>query len=635
MKFLQSIRQKTVRLSKKSLLLGFIAFASTAFMLGAAQAGFAPDRPTYDYNKPCDPQDNDPYDRCGSLNGPVFNSFINTPSYGDERAFVDAKRTDQTAAGSFKDVLPEVSGGSKEVVIRAYIHNNANPATNADGTGVAKNTKIRFALPTGTDTHMQARGFISADNATMVEDSVDFTDTANFSVEYVPGSAIMYNNGAFKDGAKLDDSIVSTGALVGDQAINGDVPGCFEHEIVVEIHVKIVPKDVKITFSKMVKDDKTGSEWGETATVQEGEKTNWLIGFANDGSQDMTHVSISDKLPPHVSVVPGSVRYIDATQDTVLPNDQFFTTGGYDFGTWSKNGGFYVRFQTTALADFDACEVTVRNVSRYTTAESQNGEDVADVTIKKKNCNQPQTPSVVCNSLDVASITLKKGAHTTLTAKSTATNATVNGYIFKVNGAVVKESNSAADNTYDFSQSSTGTYQASVDVKSSLGNVTSDACKKSITVTEETPAPSYTCESFTLSRNTVKVNEKFTATAKVTAQNGAVFKLATFTFGDEGSNNKFVTNKIADGVVSAEHAYTVEGNYVPRVKLEFTVNGETKVVEDTKCVAQIKVEKQVLGTTTPTTLPVTGADDIAGIFSAVTIVGAVAHRRSTLKKRRS
>jgi len=537
MKLFQELRQKTSSLSKKSLLLGFMVFASAAFMLGAAQAGFAPDRPTFDYNKPCDPTDNDPGDRCGSLNGPVFNSFINTPSYGDERAFVDAKRTDQTAAGSFKDVLPEVSGGSKEVVIRAYVHNNANPSTNADGSGVARNTKFRFALPTGIDTHLQARGFISADNASMVEDSVDFTDTSNFSVEYVPGSAIMYNNGTFKDGAKLDDSIVSTGALLGDQTLNGDLPGCFEHEIIVEIHVKIIPKDVKVNFSKMVKDDKDGSQWGETATAVEGEKTNWLISFGNDGGRDMTHVAINDKLPPHVSIVPGSVRYIDATQDTVLPNDQFFTTGGYDFGVWHKGGGFYVRFQTVALADFDTCEVTVRNVARYNTAESQSGEDTADLKIKKSNCTPPQTPL-------------------------------------------------------------------------------------------------YTCESFTLSKNTVKVNEKFTSNVKVTAQNGAQFKLATFTYGDEANGAKYVTNNITNGTVTADHTYAAEGNYAPRVKLEFTVNGENKTVEDAKCMAQIKVEKQVLSTTT-TTLPNTGASDVVGIFSAVTILGAVTHRRKTIKKNRA
>ena len=37
-----------------------------------AQAGFGPNRPVFDWNNPDD--------RKGSLTGPVFNSFINTPN---------------------------------------------------------------------------------------------------------------------------------------------------------------------------------------------------------------------------------------------------------------------------------------------------------------------------------------------------------------------------------------------------------------------------------------------------------------------------------------------------------------------------------------------------------------------------
>ncbi|MEK9195762.1 MAG: hypothetical protein AAB914_00155, partial [Patescibacteria group bacterium] len=53
------------------------------------KAGFFPVRPTFDYNKysgnnDCNDTSNIARDggRCGSLDGPVFNSFVNTPSYG-------------------------------------------------------------------------------------------------------------------------------------------------------------------------------------------------------------------------------------------------------------------------------------------------------------------------------------------------------------------------------------------------------------------------------------------------------------------------------------------------------------------------------------------------------------------------
>jgi hypothetical protein len=54
---------------------------------------WGPTRPTFDYNKydqsdpTCRAASND-HGRCGSMNGPVFNSFVNVPGYGDERNFV-------------------------------------------------------------------------------------------------------------------------------------------------------------------------------------------------------------------------------------------------------------------------------------------------------------------------------------------------------------------------------------------------------------------------------------------------------------------------------------------------------------------------------------------------------------------
>lgn len=527
---------------KASLVKFVIAVVFSAVLSGVAmnavQAEFYPDRQTFDYNKECNPDDNDPYDRCGSTTGPVFNSFINTPYYGDERQFTDAKRTDQTTGDVYKNVLPDVTDGASEVKIRVYVHNNANSAYNTDGSGVAKNTMVKIALPSGTDSEMRARGYISADNAELVEDTVDFTATKKFRMEYVPGSAMLYNNNAFENGTKLDDSIVTTGAKIGDDALDGDLPGCFEYQATVFITVKIISEEApSVQFNKLVKNEATSADWGETTTVKPGEKVNWLIELANTGSQDLTNVSIDDILPPHLRVVPGSVRYIDAAQDVPQSDGSLFTTGGIGFGTWKPNGGFYVRFQTEALNDFESCQVTVRNIAHYNTSNNVSGQDHADVVIKKDNC--------------------------------------------------------------------------------------------------VTTTPTYTCESFTLSKNTVKINEKFTATVKVNAQNGAQFKLATFTFGDEANGqSKFVTNAINNGVVSTDHSYTKEGDYAPRVKLEFTVNGETKTVEDAKCAAQIKVTKdQVLGTTTPTTLPRTGATEVAGIFSVVTIAGAMTHRRMTLKKR--
>jgi len=60
-----------------------------------AAAEFYPDRPVFDYQKRARDcasvtRPDTRRSRCGAVD-PVFNSFVNTPSYGDERAFLDAR----------------------------------------------------------------------------------------------------------------------------------------------------------------------------------------------------------------------------------------------------------------------------------------------------------------------------------------------------------------------------------------------------------------------------------------------------------------------------------------------------------------------------------------------------------------
>lgn len=360
MKLFTKLRNTIKRLPRKTTLAVLTLSLLVGIPLAVSVAEYYPARPAFDYNKPCDANDADIYDRCGSLTGPVFNSFINTPSYGDERAFLDARRTDQTAAGSYKNVLPDVTDGSKEVVLRTYVHNNANPSTNASGLGVAKNTKVRIALPTGTANVMRARSYISADNAALVEDTVDFTGTENFSVEYVPGSAVLYDNDNFASGASLNDSIVTSGATIGSDTINGDFKGCFEFEAIVEVHVRIKPKqNPNISLTKEVrKSGETG--WKKEVAAKPGDTVDWLLTSDNTGSAVLNNIVIRDVLPPNVQLVPGSVKWIDASQNAVQSDNPLFD-GGINVGNYAPGGGFYMTFSTKVLGNFTPCEIRVRN----------------------------------------------------------------------------------------------------------------------------------------------------------------------------------------------------------------------------------------------------------------------------------
>ncbi len=490
---MKSIRKLLSNLPKRLVKTYIVAGTMVALLAVAGgivvKAEFYPNRTPFDYSKPCNSSDSDPYDRCGSLTGPVFNSFINTPSYGDERAFVDARRSDQTAAGSFKNVLTNVTDGSKEVVIRMYVHNNANQSTNATN-GVARNTKVRIDLPSATGQALRARGYISADNASpgLVEDTVDMTAGEQFSVQYIPGSAMLYDNDNFKNGVKLSDSIVGGGAPIGTDALDGNFKGCFEFEAVVQIRLKITPKqNPNVDFSKQVAVPGQ-AEWGEKVNVKPGDRIKWLISFSNKGQVDLTDVNISDKLPPHLSLTTGSVRYIDAAQDVVQGDTPLFGTGGIDFGTWKPSGGFYVRFETTAKDDFDGCEVTLRNIAYNTTDQTGKGEDSADVSITKPNC-QPEVPVFRCDLLSAQAISTDKRSYRFTVTATAKGGAKVKQYTYDFGDQtqpLVTDKN-VVEHTFPAQGDFVTVVTPQFSVNGVTKSATSETCKTVITITTTPP----------------------------------------------------------------------------------------------------------------------------------------------------
>lgn len=387
--FFTVLKQIANASSKKlKMLVGASVAAGLLTVSLTALAGWNPPRSVFDWNNSAD--------RIGSMNGPRMNAFINTPDYGDERSFFDARRSDQLVGDVYKDVLDDVTDGSREVVLRSYVHNGANQTTNDDAgatNGVAKNAKVRVDLPTGTSNTLRAISYISISNPAPgypaeVNDTSIMTDDKPFSISYIPGSAKLFNKVQPTQGFALADSIVTTGAPLGYNAMNGDFPGCFEFDAIVEIRVKVNVPETGI--KKFVK--KTGqTNWEENVTVKPGEKVNWLVEFKNSGLAPVSDVSIGDKLPKHLTVVPNSVRWIftgnDGKPQDVVQSDTQLFSGAYNFGTWNSGNGFFVRFETTAKDDFEGCEIVLTNVA-FMRNKEQPGEkeDNAQVKIVKENC---------------------------------------------------------------------------------------------------------------------------------------------------------------------------------------------------------------------------------------------------------
>jgi uncharacterized repeat protein (TIGR01451 family) len=506
MKIFNKIRS----LSRKAKVTAAVLAIALGVAIPAVHAEFYPNRPTFDYNKfdpsvDCSDTSNPAAQnsRCGSMTGPVFNSFINTPSYGDERPFFDARLSD-AGVGTNNDPVQNVTeDAGKEVTLRVYVHNNANQSTDClpvhldangvctqidnDAVGIARNAKVSITLPTATAASLRARADISASNATKVEDTVDMTAGEPFTVNYVPGSAVLLRNNISHP---LSDNIVNGGALIGNDVMDGNLPGCFDFAALVEVKVKITPKPTpNLQLVKQVK-VKGDANWSKNVTTKPGADVQWLLSTKDVSNATLTNVIVRDVLPPHVKLVPGSVRLVNTSGDKVQQDGPLFA-GGFNVGNYAPGGTQYAIFDTTTLDDFSGCSVTIENVAHAHSDQTPNElTDVADVTIQKTNCNQPQTPTFSCDLLTVTPGDNRTATFTTTASAAGGAQIALYKYDFGDGTPVLMTDKPSVTHTY----AKDGQYAARVSVQVNLNNdnndvkvVTSDKCAAAVTFT--TPPP--------------------------------------------------------------------------------------------------------------------------------------------------
>ena len=211
-----------------------IVFAGTLIGIPlSAYAGFAPSaRPTFQCITPTN---------CPGPEYVAFNSFTNAPNYGDERAFFDGKDAGITGPGGYQDKL-SVHDGQK-LVLRAYIHNNADPKVIGDAAATAKNTKMQVILPTSKKKSNTAAAQISADNANpgTVSDTVDMSAANDFTMKFDKSAPVQVTYRPNGTGAFVTRTLPSA-SFSNDHTLNanfGDWKGCFEFAALVTMTVMV------------------------------------------------------------------------------------------------------------------------------------------------------------------------------------------------------------------------------------------------------------------------------------------------------------------------------------------------------------------------------------------------------------
>lgn len=294
----------------------------------------------------------------------VFNSInVSEPIGGDERAFVAARENTGINAGkdnkwtSVNDVKVE---DGKEYIVRMYVHNNNPNGIDA----VAENTKVAFSVPYTSSTEVEINGLISSSNATPSRywDYVRFSSDNNipFHLEYIYGSAIMENNGIGANGGiQLSDDIVnaeSGGILIGYDALDGKIPGCYQYASYVSIRVKAI-FDYDFTVDKKVRivgdTDKT---WKESVEAKVGDKVEFQIQYLNTSDATQMNVSIRDDLPSNLRYVEGSAKVYNGNHPTgVTFDNNYLVDGGVNIGGYKANSNAIIRFTAEVVDDSLAC----------------------------------------------------------------------------------------------------------------------------------------------------------------------------------------------------------------------------------------------------------------------------------------
>ena len=289
----------------------------------------------------------------------VFNSISNG-TIGDEKNFVGAREDTGVNAGIFNswngnEITVE---DGKTYLVRLYVHNNNPKGREATATGVA----VSFNVPSTVGKSIEVNGFIDTNNGTPSSywDNVVFKNTNDFYLDYVEGSALLENNGIGKNGGiKLSDRIITSqngrsAVQIGYDALDGNIPGCFEYASYVTIKVKATVNKPDFLVEKQVRlqGEKT---WHDSIDANVGDIVEYQIHYKNTTAAATQNVMVKEVLPYNMEYIAGSTKLYNATNPAGIARDDTIATTGVNIGGYSVNGDGYVRFSARVLNKNLAC----------------------------------------------------------------------------------------------------------------------------------------------------------------------------------------------------------------------------------------------------------------------------------------
>lgn len=197
----------------------------------------------------------------GAIDGQIIFNSISDSTIGHEFNFVGARENtgiNNAKTNRWNGNVIEAEKG-KTYLVRLFVHNNSRFGYDS----IAEDVSIRFqvsdtVMVTGNDITLNGfdssngyygaavYGYITASNAYPSEysDGVKFVSSRPFHLVYIPGTA-LYENGSIGAGPgySLSDEVVKDGVLIGYDAMDGRIPGCYQYDSYSSIKVMPVFDD--------------------------------------------------------------------------------------------------------------------------------------------------------------------------------------------------------------------------------------------------------------------------------------------------------------------------------------------------------------------------------------------------------
>lgn len=284
----------------------------------------------------------------GKLGDTITFNSISDSKIGNEKNFVGARVASATGATWSADTIDVKDG--ETYLVRLYVHNNNPKGTER----IAEGVKATFSVPTAVSNELTIVGYLDSSNATPKRywDEIKFRAKENIYLEYVDGSA-EYTN-AEMGTVKLPNEVITSGATLGFNKLDGKIPGCYAYDGVVTIKVK-VHASVAAKLSKTVRIKGTKG-WNESVDAKVGDEVEYQIEYVNLLSEKVNDVMIRDVLPTNVEYVKDSTYLYNSNyQNGVLLKENTLTTSGLNIGSYNTNGNAYVRFTGKVVDKSLAC----------------------------------------------------------------------------------------------------------------------------------------------------------------------------------------------------------------------------------------------------------------------------------------